>query len=212
MRAVKHSVRQLPRGAPKQAAQTKDGQGQGRQRKGSNVKAPVIRSTAAPVQTATVMRSTAAPVLKATVITTTAAAVPLVDTCAGRCVPRCCPAAVARTTGCGWWCVCGCAHTCLPWDASAKASCAEKVLFPTPPFPDSTRILCLMPFMRSSMATRSGSGPLGAEAQAAWLGHPSQAAAWPACSAPVPGQSALQRQAAGGYHARKCSYGGSAMS
>ena len=148
----------------------------------------------------------------ATVIKLTAAAPPFVGTCASRCALSYCLVGVAGTAGCGCWCVCKCAHTCLPWDASTKASCAEKVLFPTPPFPDSTRILCLMLLMRSSMATRSGSGPLGAEAQAAWFGQPSQAAAWPACSASVPGQSALQQQASGGYHTRKCSYGAIAMS
>lgn len=40
------------------------------------------------------------------------------------------------------------------------------------------------------MAARSGSGPFGADAQAAWLGQPSQAAALPASSLAVPGQSA----------------------
>lgn len=32
-----------------------------------------------------------------------------------------------------------------PEAASVKANCAEKVLFPTPPFPDKTSILCLTP-------------------------------------------------------------------
>ena len=32
--------------------------------------------------------------------------------------------------------------TCFPWAASEKASWQETVLFPTPPFPDSTRTMC----------------------------------------------------------------------
>ncbi len=55
--------------------------------------------------------------------------------------------------------------TSLLLAASANASCAEKVLLPTPPFPDKTRILCLMFRMRCSMAIKSGSGPFGAVAQ-----------------------------------------------
>lgn len=55
--------------------------------------------------------------------------------------------------------------TSLLLAASAKASCAENVLFPTPPFPDSTSILCLILRMRCSIATRSGSGVFGAVAQ-----------------------------------------------
>ena len=48
-------------------------------------------------------------------------------------------------------------HTCAPDAARAKASCAEKVDLPTPPLPDSTRILCRMCRMRSSMAAISAS-------------------------------------------------------
>ena len=44
------------------------------------------------------------------------------------------------------------------------------------------------------MASRSGSGPLGAVAQISWLGHPAQAADLPAVSLLVPGQSALHRK------------------
>lgn len=46
------------------------------------------------------------------------------------------------------------------------------------------------PERRSAMAARSGSGPLGAVAHAAWLGQPAHASALPALSLPVPGQSA----------------------
>lgn len=80
--------------------------------------------------------------------------------------------------------------TSLLLAASAKASWAENVLLPTPPFPDNTKILCLMLRMRCSMATRSGSGPFGAVAQISWLGHPAHAADLPAVSLLVPGQSA----------------------
>ena len=54
--------------------------------------------------------------------------------------------------------------------ARANASCAAKVLLPTPPLPESTRILCLTERIRCSMATRSGSGPLGAVAQGLLVG------------------------------------------
>ena len=40
----------------------------------------------------------------------------------------------------------------------------EKVDFPTPPLPESTNILCLMPASRAVMIGISGSGPFGAEA------------------------------------------------
>ena len=56
--------------------------------------------------------------------------------------------------------------------------------------PDSTSTMCFTDASRSAMAARSGSGPLGADAQAAWLGQPAQAAALPASSLCVPGQSA----------------------
>lgn len=48
-----------------------------------------------------------------------------------------------------------CCLTCLSWAASAKASCAEKVLFPTPPLPERTRILCFTLSMRAAMASKS---------------------------------------------------------
>ena len=80
--------------------------------------------------------------------------------------------------------------TSLLFAARANASCAENVLLPTPPFPDSTKILCLMFRMRCSMAMRSGSGPLGAVAHISWFGQPAQAADLPALSLLVPGQSA----------------------
>lgn len=80
--------------------------------------------------------------------------------------------------------------TSLLLAASAKASWAENVLLPTPPFPDNTNILCLMLRIRRSIAMRSGSGPFGAVAQISWLGHPAHAADLPAVSLLVPGQSA----------------------
>ena len=86
----------------------------------------------------------------------------------------------------------GCERTSLPAAARAKESCVAKVLLPTPPFPDSTRILWRTLRSLSSISAISVSGPLGAEAQAAWLGHPAQLAALPACSLCVPGQSAQQ--------------------
>ena len=35
-------------------------------------------------------------------------------------------------------------HTCFPIEARVKASWDETVLFPTPPFPDNTKRVCLM--------------------------------------------------------------------
>ena len=80
--------------------------------------------------------------------------------------------------------------TSRPRAAKANASCAEKVLLPTPPLPDSTSAMCLMGARRAAIAARSGSGPLGAVAHAAWLGQPAHAASLPARSLSVPGQSA----------------------
>ena len=48
--------------------------------------------------------------------------------------------------------------------------------------------------MRCSMASRSGSGPLGAVAQISWFGHPAQAALLPAVSLLVPGQSTAAQE------------------
>jgi hypothetical protein len=50
--------------------------------------------------------------------------------------------------------------------------------------------MCLMGASRAAMAARSGSAPFGAVAQAAWLGQPAQASAFPARSLSAPGQSA----------------------
>lgn len=75
--------------------------------------------------------------------------------------------------------------------ARAKDSCAEKVLLPTPPLPDSTSTMCFTPARRSVMAATSGSGPLAApDAHTFWLGQPAHEAAAPALSLSVPGQSA----------------------
>lgn len=51
---------------------------------------------------------------------------------------------------------------------------------------------------RAAMAARSGSGPFGAVAQAAWFGQPAQASAFPACSFSAPGQSADRGQGCSG--------------
>jgi len=50
-------------------------------------------------------------------------------------------------------------------------------------------MMFLTPERRSAMDARSGSGPLGAVAQAAWFGQPAQASALPAFSLSMPGQS-----------------------
>jgi hypothetical protein len=76
-------------------------------------------------------------------------------------------------------------------DASPYASCEANVLFPTPPLPESTKILCFTSRRRSATATTSGSTPLGAVAHACWLGHPAHAAARPAASAFVPGHDSF---------------------
>src|SRR6478735_11138671 len=72
--------------------------------------------------------------------------------------------------------------------AKACANRDVNVLFPTPPFPLSTRILCLTFSRRAEMIGISGSGPLGADAQMAWFGHPAHASALPACSESGPTQ------------------------
>mmetsp|Transcript_1738 Transcript_1738/g.7763 ORF Transcript_1738/g.7763 Transcript_1738/m.7763 type:complete len:210 (+) Transcript_1738:1123-1752(+) len=76
-------------------------------------------------------------------------------------------------------------------DERAYASCAAKVLLPTPPFPDRMRTLCFTAARRSRMATTSGCTPFGVAAQALWFGHPEQAGAVPAALAFVPGQLTL---------------------
>jgi len=72
--------------------------------------------------------------------------------------------------------------------ANACASKDVKVLLPTPPLPERIRILCLIPERRAVIAGMSGSGPLGAEAQMAWLGQPAQESACPAEADSGPGQ------------------------
>ena len=47
------------------------------------------------------------------------------------------------------------ARTSLSLAASASANWAAKVLFPTPPLPDSTKILCRMSRMRCRIAATS---------------------------------------------------------
>ncbi|EZG03341.1 hypothetical protein H106_06825 [Trichophyton rubrum CBS 735.88] len=77
------------------------------------------------------------------------------------------------------------------FEANACASRAEKVDLPTPPLPESTRILCLIDASRAVMSGMSGSGPLGAEAHIAWFGHPAQASPFPACDDVGPGQCSI---------------------
>lgn len=76
-------------------------------------------------------------------------------------------------------------------DANACASSEENVDFPTPPFPDRTRILCRIEERRAVITGMSGSGPLGAAAQMAWLGQPLHASLLPAWSDSGPGQCSV---------------------
>lgn len=76
--------------------------------------------------------------------------------------------------------------------AKACARRVENVDLPTPPFPESTRILCRIWESRSVMIGMSGSGPLGAVAQICWFGQPAQASPWPACSDSGPGQCSVE--------------------
>lgn len=64
----------------------------------------------------------------------------------------------------------------------------EKVDFPTPPFPDRTRILWRIEERRAAISGMSGSGPFGADAQIDWLGQPAQASPLPADWDSGPGQ------------------------
>lgn len=82
--------------------------------------------------------------------------------------------------------------TFLSLSAAAKARLrsAVMVLFPTPPFPDSTIILFCTCSKRSLTYCMLASGPFASpDAQSCWLGHPAQAEALPASSLSVPGQS-----------------------
>mmetsp|Transcript_6930 Transcript_6930/g.15936 ORF Transcript_6930/g.15936 Transcript_6930/m.15936 type:complete len:255 (+) Transcript_6930:268-1032(+) len=74
------------------------------------------------------------------------------------------------------------------WPDRDQASCVENVLLPTPPFPESTRILWPTHDIRSAITGMSGSGPLGALAHIFWFGQPAQAATLPASPDSVPGQ------------------------
>jgi hypothetical protein len=76
--------------------------------------------------------------------------------------------------------------------ANACESSDENVDFPTPPFPESTSILCRMPDRRAVMSGMSGSGPLGAEAHIDWFGQPLHASPLPACSDSGPGQCSIE--------------------
>ena len=81
-------------------------------------------------------------------------------------------------------------HDKPTWISSSAAKAhpkpAEKVLFPTPPFPLNTNTFLLTPARFARTSPKSGSGPLGPSAQMVWLGHPSQADVRPARVESVP--------------------------
>ena len=76
------------------------------------------------------------------------------------------------------------------WERST-ASWVATVLLPTPPFPERTTILCLMPDNFCAMILMAGFSWTAPEAQAAWLGQPEQADYLPALSELTPGQFSL---------------------
>jgi hypothetical protein len=78
------------------------------------------------------------------------------------------------------------------FDAKPCESIVLNVLFPTPPLPLRTRILCCTEARRAVMMGMSGSGPFGAEAHIAWLGQPAQLSALPAWRDSGPGQCSAQ--------------------
>ena len=73
------------------------------------------------------------------------------------------------------------------WPRSCERS-SVNVDFPTPPFPERTRILWRMVSRREWIAGRDGSGIFGAVEQMLWFGQPAQADILPACSLSGPGQ------------------------
>ena len=76
------------------------------------------------------------------------------------------------------------------WE-SKTASWVATVLLPTPPFPESTTILCFIPASLSAMIFMAGFYWTAPEAQVAWLGQPEHADSLPACSELAPGQFSL---------------------
>ena len=90
-----------------------------------------------------------------------------------------------------------------------------KVDLPTPPLPLRIRILWWMEERREVMRGRSGSGPLGVEAQIVWLGQEAQAEPAPARLDSGPGQWAGSGAIRGGWFLRgaerSISRGGSEM-
>lgn len=85
--------------------------------------------------------------------------------------------------------------------ANAQPSWAVNVDFPTPPFPDRTRIFRFTDDMRSRTSGRAGSGPRAwPDAQISWFAHPAQASAFPASSDSVPLVDMVSTSS-GGYHA-----------
>lgn len=71
--------------------------------------------------------------------------------------------------------------------ANAHPNWAVNVDFPTPPFPDRTRIFRLTPDIRSVTKGRAGSGPRACpDAHISWLAHPAHASDFPASSESVP--------------------------
>lgn len=77
-------------------------------------------------------------------------------------------------------------------DARTIASWEEKVDFPTPPLPLSTRILFFIDDIFSLIIAKEGSGAFCMpEAHMFWLGHPLHESSLPACVDLVPGQWAF---------------------
>ena len=90
-------------------------------------------------------------------------------------------------------------HTCvLSSAANAHPSCAVKVDFPTPPFPDRIRILRLTLDMRCLINGNDGSGNFVApDAHIDWFSQPAQASDLPASSDSVPYMKSGQKQVKG---------------
>ncbi|KAH3675112.1 hypothetical protein WICMUC_002768 [Wickerhamomyces mucosus] len=72
--------------------------------------------------------------------------------------------------------------------AKAHDNIEVKVDFPTPPFPDNTRILCLIVDNLSFIMGISGSGPFGKDSQISLLEQSVHASPLPAFSDSGPGQ------------------------
>lgn len=79
--------------------------------------------------------------------------------------------------------------TSNPFLANIKAIYEETVLFPTPPLPENTNILCFISAIFFSIFSKLGSFYyIFPDEQACYIGHPSQLLALPAYSDFTPGQ------------------------